>query len=221
MLANALNRNELNSLTAENERLKKTQADTAQNKTDSELSEAEIREKIAEAEKNPSNFRFQKDLGLGLYRYAMFRQDQTLLIEVAKLLQRAYDLNSDDYEVTVSLGNIYFDLGQINKDKKSNEKARNLYKKALDKNPKDINVRTDLGLTYLLSDSPQTGKAIEELEKSLEIDPKSERALQYVAQAHIKQGSIEKAEEYLAKLKEVNAQNKSIMDLENQIGIKK
>lgn len=218
LLANALNRNEINNLTAENARLNKETNLTSQNNPESELTENEIQEKIAEAEKNPNNFNFQKGLGLGLYRYAMLRQDKALLNKVEKLLQRAYELNSDDYEVIVSLGNIYFDLGQINKDKNSNEKARKLYLEALAKNPKDINVRTDLGLTYLLTESPQVEKASDELEKSLEIDPKNERALQYMTEAQIKQGNNKKASEYLAKLKEVNAQNKGIENLEKQIG---
>jgi predicted Zn-dependent protease len=220
LLANALNRSEINGLTTENERLKQNQNEASQSNSESELSESEIRKKIAEAEKNPENFNFQKGLGLGLYRYAMLKQDKVLMNDVAKLLQRAYDLNSDDYEVIVSLGNIYFDLGQINKDKTSNENAKKLYLQALQKNPKDINVRTDLGLTYLLNDSPQVGRAIEELDKSLEIDPKNERALQYMTDARIKQGNSEKAGEYLAKLKDVNAQNKGIADLEKRIGQK-
>jgi tetratricopeptide (TPR) repeat protein len=218
LLANALNRNEINNLTAENERLKNEKVQTGQNNPESELTENEIEEKLAEAEKNPDNFNFQKGLGLGLYRYAMLRQDKALLNKVEKLLQRAYELNSDDYEVIVSLGNIYFDLGQINKDQNSNDKARKLYIEALAKNPKDINVRTDLGLTYLLTESPQVEKASDELEKSLEIDPKNERALQYMTETQIKQGNNKKASEYLAKLKEVNAQNSGIEDLEKQIG---
>ncbi len=124
LLANALNRSEINSLTTENERLKQNQNEASQSNSESELSESEIRKKIAEAEKNPENFNFQKGLGLGLYRYAMLKQDKALMNDVAKLLQRAYNLNSDDYEVIVSLGNIYFDLGQINKDRTSNEKAQ-------------------------------------------------------------------------------------------------
>lgn len=220
-MANALNRGEINNLTTENERLKKQQNQSNQTQTDLTLSDVEIREKIAEAEKNPKSFGFQKNLGLGLYRYAMVKQDQDLLNEVAKLLKRAYDLNSDDYEVIVSLGNIYFDIGQIKNDAASNEKARKLYLKALEKNPKDINVRTDLGLTYLLNESTQAEKASAELEKSLELDPKNERALQYITQAEIKQGNIEKARNYLANLKKVNAQNQGIADLEKQIEARK
>lgn len=218
MLANALNRSEINTLTTENSRLSKAQTDQSNSQTELTLSEEEIRDKIAEADKNADNFAFQKGLGLGLYRYAMVKQDKKLLNEVAILLQRAYSLNSDDYEVIVSLGNIYFDLGQINKDTEHNEKAKNLYLKALEKNPQDLNVRTDLGLTYLLTNSPQTEKAIAELEKVLDINPQQERALQFITQAQIEQGNKEKASAYLVKLKEVNSQNRGIAELEKKIG---
>lgn len=217
LLANALNRNEINTLTSENNRLAKNQTEQTNNQNELNLSDEEIRDKIVEAEKNPENFSYQKGLGLGLYRYAMLKQDKELLSEVAKLLQRAYDLNSDDYEVIVSLGNIYYDLGQINKDSKSNQKAKSLYEKALSKNPKDNNVRTDLGLTYLLTDSPQLEKAVEELEKALESDPKNEKALRYITQAYIKKENVQKASEYLSKLKEINSQNQGIAELEQKM----
>ncbi len=216
-LANALNRGEISSLTAENARLKKNQSGQTSQQSEVDLSDKEIQEKIAEAKKNPKDFAFQKGLGLGLYRYAMLKQDKDLLVDVSMLLQRANDLNPDDYDVIVSLGNVYFDLGQIEKDKESNLKARKLYQKALEKNPKDVNVRTDFGLTYLLTEDAEIDKAIGELEKSLELNSKHEKTLQFLTQAKIKKGNLDEAEKYLAKLKEINPKNQGIADLEGQI----
>ena len=79
LLANALNRNELSSLRAENERLAKSTNQTSQSASELFLSDEEIREKIAEADQNPKNFAFQKNLGLALYRYAAMKQDAELL----------------------------------------------------------------------------------------------------------------------------------------------
>jgi hypothetical protein len=57
------------------------------------LSEGEIRQRIIEAEQNPDNFSFQKNFGLALYRYAVIKQDDKMLAEVEKILNRAYRLN--------------------------------------------------------------------------------------------------------------------------------
>jgi tetratricopeptide (TPR) repeat protein len=217
MLANALNKNEINNIKAENLRLKNNSQSTPSNKSDLTLTESEIKEKIAEAEKSPENFSFQKGLGLALYRYSMMKQDGKLLEEVLKLLERANKINPDDYEVIVSLGNLYFDFGQLNKDPESNKKARNFYLRALEKNPRDINVRTDLGLTYLLNDSPQFDLALKELNKSLQLNPKHEKTLQFIAQLHIDQGNKLKAAEFVNKLKEINPENKGLPDLQKAL----
>src|SRR4028119_463862 len=82
LLANALNRSELNNLRAENERLKTSQNNSNQNQSGLALGDEEIREKIAEADLNPDNLAFQKNLGMALYRYAAMKQDAELLSEV-------------------------------------------------------------------------------------------------------------------------------------------
>lgn len=89
LLANALNRSELNALRAENERLKTSSNESTENQTGLALSDEEIREKIAEADRNPNNYPFQKNLGLALYRYAAMKQDADLLAEAGRFLSRA------------------------------------------------------------------------------------------------------------------------------------
>ena len=218
LVANSLNRSKINELLAEKSGLEKTRPATPTGGSNPELTNQEISEKIAEAEKNPNDFAFQKGLGLALYRYAAKKQDGALLAKVAKLLGRAHSLNGDDYQVIVSLGNVYFDLGQINKDSESNLKAREVYEKALAKNPKDINVITDLGLTYLLTQKDQdVSRAISELEKALRQRPKHERALQYMTQAHLEVDNLEEATIYLAKLKDVNPKNSGLAGLERRM----
>jgi tetratricopeptide (TPR) repeat protein len=217
LLANALNRNELNSLRAENERLAKPTNQTSQNQSELALSEDEIREKIAEADRNPKNAAFQKNLGLALYRYAAMKQDAELLAEVGRILTRAFESDRQDYAVAVTLGNIFFDIGYFKKDNGQFQKAREFYRTALGQKPNDADVRTDLGLTYFLTQPPDGDAAFSEFQKSLQINPKHEKTLQVTAQLLLSQNKFEEAEKYIVQLKEVNSNNQFLPDLESQI----
>jgi len=217
LLANALNRTELNSLRAENERLKNTQTASNQNESENTLTDEEIRQKIAEADRNPNNFAFQKGLGLGLYRYAAVKQDTNLLEEVAPLLKRAGELNPEDYDVIVALGNLYFDVGFYKKSNEDFQKAREFYQKALEQKPNDTDVRTDLGLTFFLMSPPETDKAIAEFQKSLQTNRKHEKTLQVLTQALLSQNKTIEAEKYLDLLREVNQNNETLSELTTRI----
>jgi tetratricopeptide (TPR) repeat protein len=214
MLANALNRSEMAKLEALNTKVQKEEKSPAGGADGLNLSKEEIKAKIDEADNNSKDFAFQKGLGLALYRYAAVKQETELFTDVIRLLERANQLNPDDYLVIVSLGNIYYDVGQINKDSKSNLKARELYKKALEKNPKDTNVLTDYGLTFLLNDIPDKKRAIKEFETALSENPKNEKALVYMTQAQAEEKNTDEAKKYLTRLKEVNPNNERITSLE-------
>lgn len=221
LLANALNRNEMNLLRAENGRLTTAAADTKQTDSSATLSDEEVRARIAEADKNPTDAAYQKNLGLALYKYAALKQDANLLAEVGRLLNRAYQSNPKDYDLIVGLGNIYFDIGYFNKDDAQFIKAREFYQKALTEKPNDVDVRTDFGLTYFLSNPPEYEKAIAEFQKSLQVNPKHEKSLQVTAQTLLAQNKVDEAEKFVARLKESNANNQYLVQLESQIaGIK-
>lgn len=206
LLANALNRSELIKITAENERLKNTSQQPT-NPNEQELSVEEIKQKIAQADQNPDNFDFQKNLGIGLYRYATVKQNPELLLDVERLLKRAYDKNPKDQEVLVFYGNTLFDIGYAKKDNAKFEQARKIYTEALAQQPKDVDIQTDFGLTYFYETPPQDEKAIAELKKTLAIKPTHERSLQYLAQIYARQNKAAESEKYLAELRKVNPKN--------------
>jgi tetratricopeptide (TPR) repeat protein len=216
-LANSLNGNELNKLRAENEQLKKGVSESPQNNTDNSLSDEEIRQKIAEADKNPSNTPYQRNLGLALYRYGVMKQDANLIGESARLLQRVYDQNPKDYDVTVALGNAFFDIGFFKKDSPSMQKGREFYLKALEQKPDDVDVKADLGISYYVATPPDYEKAAVQLQRALDADPKHERALLFMTQTLLKQNKQAEAEKFLARLKEVNPQTPSLAELNSQI----
>lgn len=217
LLANGINRSELNNLRGENERLKNNQNSNNTDNSELSLSDAEIRQKIVEADNNPNNLAFQKKLGMALYRYAAMKQDTELLAEVARLLNRFNEKNPKDLDVTVTLGNIYFDIGYFKKDNGQFQKARELYQKALEQKPDNADVRTDLGLTYFLTIPSENEKAIAEFQKSLQTNPAHEKTLQVIVQALLNENKTAEAEKFLAKLKEVNAENQTLPELETKI----
>lgn len=214
LMANALNRTELNVLKAENDRLKNA-SQTPASSEDQELTETEIKQKIAEADQNPDNFAFQKNLGIGLYRYATIKQNPELLLDVERILQRAYKLNSKDQNVLVFYGNTLFDIGYAKKDNSKFEQARKIYTEALSQQPKDVDIQTDFGLTYFYETPPQDEKAIAELQKSLALKADHERSLQHLAQIYARQNKPVELQKYLAELKKINPQNPVILQLEN------
>lgn len=217
ILANALNRNEISNLQTENGRLKNVQDTAKQNEQELTLSSEEISKKIAEADQNPENISFQKNLGIALYNYASMKQDAELLSEISRLLIRAYKDNPEDTDVAVTLGNIYFDIGYLKKNNENFTKAREFYQKALEQKPNDANIRTDLGLTYFLINPPETDKAIAELQKSLLIDSKHEKTLQVLTQALLSQNKNAEAEKYLERLKQVNPNNQQLPEFNEQL----
>ena len=85
LLANSINRREMNNLRGENERLRVDNSNSSGN----ELSNDEIDAKIAEADKDPNNLQYQKNLGTALYQYATMKQDAELLQKSIRLLERA------------------------------------------------------------------------------------------------------------------------------------
>lgn len=212
LLSNALNRTEFNALKAENERFKNA-SQTDPNAP--ELSDEEIRQKVAEADRNPDNFAFQKNLGAGLYRYATIKRNADLLPEAERLLRRAYEINPKDQDVLVYYGNTLFDIGFAKKDNEKFEQARKIYAEALAQQPKDVDIQTDYGLTYFYETPPRDEKAIAELEKALAINPGHERSLQYLAQTYARQNKPEVMRKYLAELKKINPQNPVIGELES------
>lgn len=216
LLANALNKSEFETLRNENNRLKETQTES-NSKAEKTLTDVEIRQKIAEADANPGNLEFQKNLGIALYRYATIEKNEALLPEAARLLNRAYEKNPADKDLLTTLGHVYYDIGYYQNDNESFNKAREFYQKILNQTPNDVEVRTDFGLTYYLQNPPEYDKAVSEFEKSLRQNPKHEKTLQFIVQALIKLGKMQEAENYLAKLKEINPKTPALSEIQAQM----
>jgi len=207
LLANALNKRELDQLRSENARLQSENRKLT-------LSDEEIQAKLAEADRRTDDFDFQKSLGIALYRYSIISQEPKYLPDVVRLLERANSSNPNDFETLVALAGVSFDLGQTKKDNLYYEKARKFYQEALKLRPKDADIQNSIGVTYLLSEPPDHEKAIIEFQKALKINPNHEKSLENLIRAYTAQGKNKEAEEAKNKLKQINPENQILKELD-------
>ena len=180
------------------------------------LSEEEVQKAIATGDQKPGDIEFQRKLGLALYRYASYTQDARYLPDVARFLKRAYDANPKDRDLTISLGNVLFDIAQKNDTARFAE-ARVYYQKALEMKADDADVRTDLGLTYYFGKPSDPERAIAEYRKALAVDARHEATLQNLAAALIVTGNQAEAEKRIAELQSINPSNAALSDLRAQL----
>jgi tetratricopeptide (TPR) repeat protein len=85
--------------------------------------------------------------------------------DAAGFLVRANTLRPDDYNTLVRLGTVYSAASRF-------DEAERWYKAALDKNPNDLDARSELALTYFMRTPPQGDRAVAELRRNLEADPR-------------------------------------------------
>lgn len=214
LIANSFNRSELESVRAENDRLKANVAETTNKAAEFELSAEEINARIAEADGNPANVKFNRDLGIALYRYGVIKKDVAILSESVRLLNRVNSADSKDVDVAVTLGHAHFDIATFGKEPARFKTAREIYTKALELKPRDADVITDIALTFFLEEPPNLTTAALEFQKALAINPQNERALQFYTQTLWQAGKPDEAAKSLTKLKEVNISNSAIPELE-------
>lgn len=231
--ANSVNRAEQDKLRAEVARLRASSGTgqaTEKNGTSSSassgdaanptLSDAEIRQKIAQADRNPSDIEYQRNLGRGLYLYAVNFNKPELLPDIIRLLKRVSEAEPKDDNSIILIGNAHFLLAQQG-DTAQFDEARGFYQKALELKPDDIYARTALGLCYYFDKPSDPRRAIAEFRKSLARDPRHEMTLQGLAAALIATGELTEAQKRIDELQAVNASNAELPNLRAQLSQKK
>jgi tetratricopeptide (TPR) repeat protein len=174
----------------------------------SEAALEQMREADKRARENPQDFDLQLAAAEGHAQVGQYE-------ETIDFLSRANELQPDNYEVIVHLGDYNYEAGRF-------EVAERWYKEALRRNPDDVTVRTDLGLTYFLRRPSDIESALAEFRHSLERDPAHELTLQNITavlarkanlpetNAADKKKAVEEAEQTLARLEAVNPQNQAL-----------
>lgn len=121
-------------------------------------------------------------------------------------LERAVKLKPKDTDALVALANTKYDAGDFTA-------AASLYERALAVKPQNAEAQTDLGNTYFLRQPPDFKRAIKEYRKTLEINPRHEKALQNIAAAAIALGDKTTARDTLDQLSKVNPNNEFLEGL--------
>jgi tetratricopeptide (TPR) repeat protein len=228
--ANSVNRKELEELRGEVARARQQNAGTqktggspaaangsATDATGASMpTEEEMRELIAKADASQNDTDYQRQVGQGIYMYALSTNKPALMPEAARLLKRAHEADPKNYETTVLVGNSLFAWGQA-ADASKFEEARVYYNKALATKPEDTNVHTLLGMTYFFGQPSDPERAIREYRKSLAAEPRHEMALQSLASALIATGALAEAQKRIEELQTVNASNAALSNLRAQL----
>jgi tetratricopeptide (TPR) repeat protein len=194
----------------------KTKAQGSAEDSSATVSEEEIRGAIAKADARADDVALQRNFGLALYQYSQQAQETRYLPDIARFLKRAYDANPKDHDLTLSLANVFFDIGQSS-DPTGFIQARNYYLKALELKPDDASAHTGLGQTYYFGKPSDPQRAIAEYRKSLAIDPRHEPALQNLASALITTGRGEEAQQRIDELQKLNPSNRALANLRAQL----
>lgn len=180
------------------------------------LSDEEMQRGIAAGDQKPDDIQLQRKLGLGLYGYVVYTNEERYLPDAVRFLKRAYAATPADRELAVKLGNALFIIAQTNYSTQFAE-ARIYFQKALELKADDADVRTDLGRTYYLGKPSDPQRAIAEYRKALTINAKHEPALQNLAAALIVTGKHSEAEKRIAELQNINPSNAALSDLRAQL----
>jgi tetratricopeptide (TPR) repeat protein len=154
---------------------------------------------IQMAKNEPENFTAQLQAAEIYYQIQGYAQ-------AIEFLERADRLRPHSDEVVLALGNINFLAGRY-------EEAERWFTAALDQRPDDVNIRTDLGMTFLFRQPPDFERAVKEFRRSLAIDPRHEPSLQNIIVALARQGDRAQAQEFLQQLEKINPQNATLNQL--------
>ena len=113
-------------------------------------------------------------------------------------------MRPSEIEPSLKIGNTHFDAERY-------EEAERWYLAALKRNPNDVNVRTDLGLTFFLRAPRDVDRAIKEFNTALSLEADNEIALQNLALALIEKNDNDGLQKTLDKLAAVNPNNPVVL----------
>lgn len=175
----------------------------------------EVMAAIEKAKQKPQDYEAQMTAADLYYQIQSFN-------EAVKFYEAASKLKPNETEPMIKAGNAYFDKAETaseNGDRAGSTpdfvQAERWYLAALAKDPKNIDVRTDLGLSFFLREPRDIDRAIKEYKTSLGIDPNHAITLQNLVLAYGEKGDKESQRAAIEKLKVVDPNNPVITKAEN------
>lgn len=164
----------------------------------------EIQQTLDRAEKEPDNFQAQIRAGEIYLKIQNVEKANEFLSRATAVARQ------DNFQETATLGNGYFDV-------KNYPEAEKWYSLALAKNPDDVDVRTDLGSTFMERANPDLDRAVKEYRTSLEKNPSHENTLFNLSLALMRKGDAAGAQAELARLEKTNPQSPLVPRLKDKL----
>lgn len=162
-------------------------------------SSAQAQAAMDTADRNPKDFNAQ------IRAAAIFYQLSSL--DKAELyLKRALALKPDDPDALTGMAHTKYDTGDYTT-------AATFYEKVLQLQPRDADLRTDLGNAYSQRKPPDYDRAIIEYRKALEVNPSHEQALTRLADTAIHKGDKTTARQAVERLAAVNPSSPALSTL--------
>jgi tetratricopeptide (TPR) repeat protein len=181
------------------------------------LTGEQLRAAIERADSAPADADLQRTSGQALYLYAMQKGNAEILPEVARILERAYQLDPGNARLAVFAGNAHFLVARQIGDTARLRRARRFYERALEVDPADTDTRTSLGLTYFFDTPSDPERAAREYARALETNSRAEAPLQGLVAALVAAGRFDEAERRLEELATLNANNPELQNLRAQL----
>ena len=154
---------------------------------------AQVTAAIEKAKANPKDFEAQMTAADLYYQIERYN-------EAATFYEAASKLRPSDTEPMIKLGNSLFDAEKY-------VEAENYYNQVLAREPRNVNVRNDLGLTFFLREPRDIDRAIREYQSVLSQEADNEIALQNLFLAYREKGDTANLAQTTERLKKVNPSN--------------
>lgn len=155
------------------------------------------------ARRNPDDFDAQLRAAQGFIEAGRFE-------DAIDFMTRANRLRPDDYNTIVRLGTVYSSARRF-------EDAARWYTAALAKRPDDCDTRSELALTYFMRKPSQPEKAVAELRRSLEIDPRHVPSLHNLTLMLLETKQYDESESVLARLEQADPTYQQLPRLRDEV----
>ena len=167
---------------------------------------ANVAETVRKARDNP------KDYNAQIAAAALFDQIGRTA-EAVEFMKKAYDINQAEatkLEIPAYLGEWYTRQNDY-------PESERWYRRALESQPNNPELLTELGATFVEREPPDLTKGIQYLEAALKADPRSGHAMMHLVQSYLIKRDAKGAEEWLTKLKQTDPRNQNIQSLESKL----
>jgi Flp pilus assembly protein TadD len=137
-------------------------------------------------------------------------RDPRQLKEAAETAARAAEQSPKDFDAQVKAAATYMDAEEY-------EKATGFWLRATELKPDNLDVRSDLAISYFMHDPPQSDKAVAELRRNLQTDPNHVPSLHNLTRMLVGLGKLDEAEATLAKLEKVKPDYEQLPALREEV----